>query len=603
MIVRMQKITIFCRESDREQTVLDLQNLGLLHLEPVRPYIGHRLEEMRAHARDAQRAAEILDQYASDAASGETADRRTGADLIKEVHQRIGQMGKLEEEQASWRREEHRIKPFGDFEPGTIRRLADHGIRVKLYRIGPHKEIPSLPDTSIHVLHRDRHGIYVAAIGRGAMDIEEAEEISPPQRSLREIREEIKSCRKALEDNERALRDLASAYRREVAEYARLAEDEVQFMEARAGMGEEKPVAWLQGFCPERDVETVRRAAQTHGWGILVEAPASDDPVPTKIENPRWIRPIRIMMDFIGVVPGYREVDISMLFLLFFSLFCAIIVGDAGYGLLFLGLTFWAHRRFTQWPRPLFHLLFLTSSCTIIWGVLSGNYFGIARLPAPLAAIRIDALNDNDTVILLCFLIGAVHLTLAHLWNVIRFINTPRFLAQLGWIGTTWTMFFTARFMVLDQPFPTVMLPVFVISVLSIALFMTPFRRIKSEWFNHVVLPLNLVSNFVDVVSYVRLFAVGTATFAVANAFNQMALELGAVHWIAGLFAGLIIFFGHTLNILLATMGVLVHGIRLNTLEFAGHLGLQWTGAPYTPFRRLSESEIRFDEVMENENT
>ncbi len=606
MIVKMKKALVFCHQAHREQTVLELQKLGLLHLEPVRPYVGHRLEEMRAHARDAEKVAGILKAYATDTADvpdDEIEKYPTGEDLITEVLDRIARKDRQQEEQAFWEREKKRIEPFGDFDPDTVRRLADRGIQVKLYRIGPHKEIPPPPHGSIHVLHRDRHGIYFAAIGHDLMEMDKAEEMALPERSLRDMEKEIETRRRDMEDNEQALRKLSASRRRDAEDYARLILDKVQFLEARAGMGTEEPIDWLQGYCPERDVETLRREAKKQGWGILVEEPRPDDPVPTKIENPRWVRPIRVMMDFIGVVPGYREVDISMLFLFFFSLFCAIIVGDAGYGLLFLGLTFWATRRFPQGPKPVFHLLYLTSIGTVIWGVLSGNYFGIARIPPLLSAVRIDALNDDETVILLCFLIGAIHLTLAHTWNVIRFINTPRFLAQLGWVGTTWTMFFAARHMVLDKPFPAVMLPVFVISVLLIALFMTPFRRIKTEWFNHVVLPLNLVSNFVDVVSYVRLFAVGTATFAVANAFNQMALELGAAHWIAGLFAGLIILFGHTLNILLATMGVLVHGIRLNTLEFAGHLGLQWTGAPYTPFKRQSETDFRFDEIVENENT
>jgi len=118
-----------------------------------------------------------------------------------------------------------------------------------------------------------------------------------------------------------------------------------------------------------------------------------------------------------------------------------------------------------------------------------------------------------------------------------------------------------------------------------IVLFMTPVGRLKAEWFNHVMLPLSIVSNFVDVVSYLRLFAVGTASFAVAAAFNEMAL--GDVRGLgSGIVAAFVLFFGHTLNILLAAMGVLVHGVRLNTLEFSSHVGMQWTGVPYRPFAR-----------------
>jgi V/A-type H+-transporting ATPase subunit I len=226
------------------------------------------------------------------------------------------------------------------------------------------------------------------------------------------------------------------------------------------------------------------------------------------------------------------------------------------------------------------------SICTIAWGVLTGNYFGIL-----VPSVQVQWLTDDNNLMLLCFFIGAVHLTLAHGWNVIRYGKNPLALAQLGWICTTWVMFFLARTMILGKPFPSVMSWVFLAGAVLIAVFMTPLARIKQEWFNYVTLPLDLVSNFVDVVSYVRLYAVGMATYAVASAFNGMALDIGFGGLFSGLGAALILFLGHVLNLALATMGVLVHGLRLNALEFSGHLGLEWSGTPYNPFAGARSSK------------
>ena len=184
----------------------------------------------------------------------------------------------------------------------------------------------------------------------------------------------------------------------------------------------------------------------------------------------------------------------------------------------------------------------------------------------------------------LCFLLGAIHLTIAHGWNVVRTFNRLEALSQVGWIMLTWTMFLAARMFVLGEPFPVVGIGLLVVGFLLVVLFMQPFRKIGSEWHNYVVLPLNVVSNFVDVVSYVRLFAVGMATYAVAEAFNTMGGGLAAGGWIGSLVAALVIFGGHAMNILLAIMGVLVHGVRLNTLEFSSHIGLTWAGSKYEPF-------------------
>jgi len=227
--------------------------------------------------------------------------------------------------------------------------------------------------------------------------------------------------------------------------------------------------------------------------------------------------------------------------------------------------------------------------------VLTGTYFGASEIPAVLKSLRSGWLTGEGAdahLMLLCFVIGAVHLTIAHAWNAVRICNTWQVLAQIGWIGSTWTMFFAARTMVLGEVFPPVMMNVLWTSIALILLFMNPVKKIKTEWFNYVILPLNIVSNFVDLVSYLRLFAVGAAGFAVANAFNLMAVEAGAGRFLGGLITAVIIFAAHTLNIMLSAMGVMVHGIRLNTLEFSGHIGVQWAGQRYAPFRKFLEKDV-----------
>lgn len=185
----------------------------------------------------------------------------------------------------------------------------------------------------------------------------------------------------------------------------------------------------------------------------------------------------------------------------------------------------------------------------------------------------------------LSFLIGTIHLTIAHAWNALRVINSPKALAQVGWICTTWTMFFAACTLVLDMPLPSWILPVGGVGVVLIVLFMTAPRDFKTEWFNHALLPLNLVSNFIDVVSYIRLYAVGVAGTAVAGSFHAMALS-GVRDWSSMLAAVLIIFIAHVLNLVMSAMSVLVHGVRLNVLEFTNHIGMQWSGFGYQPFAR-----------------
>jgi V/A-type H+-transporting ATPase subunit I len=358
-----------------------------------------------------------------------------------------------------------------------------------------------------------------------------------------------------------------------------------QFVLVRDGMGAWDRISYLTGFCPEERVAVLQAAAKRHGWGLLIRDPGPDEQTPTLLRNALWVQPIKAVFDMLGILPGYREIDVSACFLLFFSLFFAMLVGDAGYGAIFLGLTLLARRKMPKAPFQPFALMIVMSVATMVWGVLTGTYFGIAELPPVLRSLRIDWLTNEDNLKLLCFIIGTVHLMVAHAWNGWLNRRSLQSLAQLGWVGTTLCMFYLSRFMVLGGGLPAFVWPVLGGSVVLIVLFMTPLKAMKDEWFNHVMLPLSLVSNFMDVISYVRLYAVGMASLALAMAFNEMAAGFGV--GVGGRIAAVVVLFlGHTLNLVLAGMGVMVHGVRLNALEFSSHIGLSWTGIAFRPFVR-----------------
>lgn len=579
MIVKMNKVSILCLDSDCESALRELRKLGVVHLEHVRPPEGQELEQARGRLQRARRALEVLPPKPQDRTSTTTSSR-DAAQLLHDVWDLLKQRKELDGALDELRREIRRIEPFGSFDPCAIAELAAKKVYVSLYQIGSEQPLPTLSDATVQVIGRDKNQTYFVVISRAPVEVA-AQSVRLPEVSLAELRRRLTQAETDLQDVESRI--AAAARDREAIEaHVVVLEDEVAWLEACAGMGAQGRVLFLRGYAPEETAGALRSAAKRYGWGILLTQPAEDDHVPTLVRNPKWVKPIQAVFDMIGILPGYREVDISIPFLLFLSVFFAMLVGDAGYGLLFLGLAWWAGRKFPSIPSHYLRLLQIMSVCTVVWGVLSGVYFGMQ--PAALSRFTIPWLSNDTNIQLLCFMIGAVHLTLAHLWNVVRMSNSLVALAHIGWICTTWTMFFAARTMVLGQPFPPFMFGVLALGVVLIVLFMTPLNQIKTEWFSHVMLPLTLVSNFVDVVSYLRLFAVGAASLAVASSFNAMALNLGWPQPMAGLAAALIMFVGHFINIALAALGVMVHGVRLNTLEFSSHIGMEWSGVPYRPF-------------------
>ncbi len=229
--------------------------------------------------------------------------------------------------------------------------------------------------------------------------------------------------------------------------------------------------------------------------------------------------------------------------------------------------------------------MYVLSICAVLWGVLTGTFFGQAWL-SQMARPLLPSLRENANVQALCFFIGAIHLSIAHAWRLIRKMPSLKAFSELGWILILWAAYFLARTLILGEVFPEQTRWLIIGGMTFIILFTNPtkniFKTIGSGTGN---LLLNVINSFTDIVSYIRLFAVGAATVAVADAFNQMAMTIGFGNIFAGLATSFILFFGHTLNILLGAMAILVHGVRLNVLEFSSHLNMEWSGIEYAPFK------------------
>jgi V/A-type H+/Na+-transporting ATPase subunit I len=601
MIVPMKQVTVAAASSDQAATLRSLQDAGTVHLVETAKSTTDRLTIVRARLEAARHAAGMLAAAAQQERKGRrapdearppgTADRRSAEEVVTEVERLASRLDDLRSTREELAQQQQRLALFGAFDPIEVRRLASQGVGVRLSRPPVRRPPESVEDAVWIELARDREHLALALVG-DLETVEAAEvpdEVPLPTDSPQRIQQLIEEVERDLGRTREGLAAL-SERRLEVERWLQRTEDELRFEEARAAMETLGAVSLLRGFVPEDEVERLSALARERGWGLWVTDVADDAAAPTLIRNPRWVESIRPVFGFLGIVPAYGQVDISLPFLVFFSIFFAIIVGDAGYGLVFLALTELARRRLPSASPNVIRLLRMLSLGTIAWGVATGSYFGVA-LPGVFAALQLGWLTDERNVMTLAFTIGVLHLTLAHGWNIVRFSNSTRALVELGWIFTTWTMYFLARQLVVGDPFPPLAWASLAIGVTLIVLFITPWRKLRSEWFTHAMLPLNLVSNFVDVVSYVRLFAVGAATFAVAEAFNDLALSIGLGGVVGGLVSALVLFFGHTLNVLLAAMGVLVHGVRLNTLEFAGHLGLSWTGYPYRPFARVVRAD------------
>ena len=601
MIVKMKKLTLLCTYAQQEQTLKKLRELEVVHVEHVQAPEGYELEQARNHLLYVQRAREVL--------QAQPAVDTTGTDphdLVDTVWKLIHKEKELKETLQALEHEKVRITPFGEFDPREIKKLNHSGLFAKLYEL-PARETPEVPEgVAVSEIGRNKNIIYALAVGREDFSIP-AHEVRLPDRSLSKIEYHIEKTKTALEENAADFQTYAG-HKALAEQIADNAADGVTFLEVRNGMGTDEDIVYLKGFYPiDRESDIVAAAAE-NGWGYTLEEVSAGDEPPTLLRNPKWVSPIKAVLDMIGVVPGYKELDVSALFLIFLSIFFAFLIGDAGYGLLFIGLSVFGKvkSKGNAAAQPGLNLLLIMSVCCVIFGALTGNYFGIPteNLWAPLQLLTNDfmtgysaesGLRDANTaannVMFICFVLGAVHITIAHVWNFIRKINSTACLADLGWILSTWSLFFLVLDLVIGVD--NVVIPMLPSNILYSALgtgagLILISILTQKDYFGVVTLALDLINNFVDIISYVRLYAVGAASLAIAVAFNEMAIGVG-FKGLASLGAAIILFLGHGLNIILCAMGILVHGIRLNTLEFSGHAGVEWGGRHFNPFRKNIE--------------
>ncbi|MBN2120267.1 MAG: hypothetical protein JW734_04350 [Candidatus Omnitrophica bacterium] len=589
MIVKMQKLTILVSTKHREEGLKILRKLGVVHVKHLEPLVSKDITSLEEKSVSLSQALSIIGNENNPKAANPKEDVLSLAEEIIGLQKnktRLFSAIQDCENKLDW------FSLWGKVSLSSLRQLEDSGIFVKLY-ICSKKALKNLPkDKFIQILRRDKTGVYLALVSFSKEERLDLEEVMFPDTGARSLEELVADNKNSLRIIEARIKELG-AYRKEFLAYKKSLAKEIEFTKVRQGMAKEEGFSYLEGFCPKEAFFEFQKTAFDHGWGYVAEEPDDPQEVPTLIKNPNWLKIINPVFKFMGTLPGYNEFDISLWFLLFFSLFFAMLIGDAGYGFLFLFMSMLARKKFKNLPGQPFILIYVLSIATIFWGAVTGTWFGyekIARLPffSFLVINQINSFVDTNQIFMmyLCFLIGVVHLSIAHALIAVKMINSPKAVAQLGWVGILWGLFFIAGKLVLNKPLPGYTPALFILGVLAVVFFSNPQKNIlKGILVSLADLPLKIISSFSDVVSYIRLFAVGTATVVVAKSFNDLALANGVNSLIGGLIAALILFFGHTLNILLGLMSVIVHGVRLNMLEFSGHLNMQWSGRPYEPFR------------------
>ncbi len=619
MIVPMKKFYLIVLDKDRTKVPERLRKLGVAHVEELQGR-GEAYQSLEREKAEAESAYYFLQNYVDKKKKVAATDSSQGPwtaqdirDIVLSVSGLKRELDSLDEQTIQLVREIDRTMSWGDVSADSFAQaLEGASCSVRLFD-APARDISALPKELEYIRIVAPKGKSRVAI---ILDRDEPlpnlppsfQEFLPPERSLSQMRHELDAIEKRKQEIFEDLKQKSGELSRLKA-YLHEMESEIVLEKLRSGMPEHERFAYLKGYVPARECEKFKKMAVTYGWGIAFDDPSEEDQPPTLVENPPAIRIIQPVFDFLGTVPNYREYDISSWFLIFFAIFFAMIFGDASYGtiiVLFSLASIIAAKRKGRPVGDVQKLFLLLGVTTVLWGALTATWFGIQfeYLPKMLQNISLPSINgqspdSENNIKVICFSIGLVQLSIAHIKNIKRDFPNLKFLSQVGSLLLLAGMFNAALNLVIDAK----RFPIENWAVLCIAAGFT-LVFVFGNWTGKLgsslveslkgIIPtfLGTVSVFADIVSYIRLWAVGLAGLAFAQTVNGMAggLLSGPFGFLIGfilklMVAAVLLVIAHSLNFVLTVLSVIVHGIRLNMLEFSGHLGMEWSGYKYDPLR------------------
>jgi V/A-type H+-transporting ATPase subunit I len=607
MIVPMSKVYIVTQSHNRNRLLDALGQLGVVHVEPVDPDKAVAKEFTIDAISTIKRGLHVLQGIEP---SGNSPDL-SPLDSAKEALSIQKKLADHEDHLNTLHRKARQLKLWGNVELKVLEQFRSTGIDIKFYSIAQ-KDLPELEAECVEtVAELSSRESMVAIIDRtGQFQAPEgAKEIPWPDTDLPTVKKEAAQVDASIKQHNKRLAELANlseTMSRQLKQYQ--AEADICVVQ-NSGLSSDALFA-LQGWTPSHKADSLSDSLTEQNISAAVDilSVEEQEQPPTLIEYPRWARPIKALFDMLGTLPGYEENDVSSFFMVALPIFAAMLIGDAGYGMILAGAGLVFYRRIVRAAgKPSAHLLIIFGLSTMLWGILTANYFGItpqtlidvgregaANIMLAVAPLwRSDGEEARALIMKLSLIVGCAHLVLAHLFTAIKLFPDKRAYAEIAWMVILIDMLVLIWYLMFIgvEQMPAASGIVLLIGFLAASWFTAPMSNpLKRFLVGLASSILPLLSTFSDIMSYIRLFAVGLASYYIASAFNGLGAKVAdSATWIGG---APIVIFGHTLNIGLAAIAIFAHGVRLNMLEFSNNAGIKWAGYAYRPFIKNKDTSI-----------
>ena len=584
MITKMKKLTFLVYHKEYEEFLNSLRELGVVHIVEKQQGAADNTE-LQENIRLFNRLAATLkllqnqkhEKNAVIATEGGTATR--GMQVLDEVDALQTEHGKLSQQLQSYAKEKEVLEVWGNFEPTGIQKLKDAGYIIGFYSCseGNYKEEWETEYNAM-IVNRISSKVFFVTVTKAGQEVDlDVEQAKLPAYSLSRLEALYDTTEQAIEGNEKKLVALSETDIPSLKAALKELQSQIEF--SKVVLSSEQTAGdklmLIEGWAPAYSkVEIEAYLNDAHVYYEITD-PMPGDNVPIRLNNKgffAWFEPICKLY----MLPKYNELDLTPFFAPFFMVFFGLCLGDSGYGLfLFLGATAYRllAKKVTPSMKSIISLIQVLSASTFFCGLLTGTFFGanIYDLDWPIVQrLKHAVLMDNNDMFRLSLILGVIQILFG---MVLKAVNqTIQFgfkyaIATIGWIILLVSTAVSALFASSEllSMGGTAYKVVLCISGAMIFLFNTPGKNI----FMNIGLGLwdsyNMVTGLLgDVLSYVRLFALGLSGGILAGVFNSLAVGMSPDNVIAGPIVMVLIFvIGHAINMFMNVLGAMVHPMRL----------------------------------------
>lgn len=606
MVTKMTKYSFILLSEQTEGFLNSLQELGVVDISRSLKPIDEQSSGMLAEADRAKKALTIL---AACKAESEKDFKFDGCpvDAVLETQDRIAEIAA---EIAAAKKEIAVRQPWGSFRSEDIHKLESQGLKLRFYSCMKKKFDPSWAEIQpLEVISETESKVFFVTVSPTEEEYSfPLEAIPAPEGSVNEEEEKLALLQSKLEKEQQLLANLKSCSDEIRKAYNdSLSRLDLYFAEAATEKAVDNYLTVLTGFAPTSDDKRLCASFESMDIYYSHEAATKEDNPPVKLKNNWFAKNFEVLTGMYGV-PAYDEFDPTPVLGPFFMLFFAMCMGDAGYGILLMLIALVLRLKMKDSSLGKMHrLIAFLGGMTFVVGIFLGTFFGMSILeaswaPAWLKGLCIDGWFPDAKIagfpvqMVLAVAIGVLHICLAMIIKTINFTKRFGFKKTVATWG--WTTLIVGGLVVVSlgmtevlsaEAFKWTIIALAVVSGLAIYVFNTPGRNPLLNIGSGLWDTYNMVTGLLgDVLSYIRLYALGLAGGMLGNAFNIMGtmildIPVPGVNWV---FCIIILIFGHVLNLAMSCLGAFVHPLRLTFVEYFKNSGYEGSGAKYNPLTK-----------------